>query len=126
MEASSAPKVAIIPFARGDRDECLFPVSMSGDGAQSHGASIGPDAIIACANLIKDTDAGIHRRGMAVLALGKTLKHEQRKEKHGREILSAEYLRKVKFVSTTVSDWRLYLSINLSCLSSLRRGSTQS
>lgn len=103
METSSAPKAAIIPFARGDRDECLFPVSEPGDGAQSHGASIGPEAIIACANLIKDTDAGMYRRGMAVLALGRTLKQEQGKEKHRREILPAKYLRKVLFVCTIYS-----------------------
>lgn len=129
MATSSATRAAIIPFARGDHDDRLFPVSVSGDGAQSHGASIGREAIISCANLIKDTDADIHRRGMAVVALGRTLRHEQGKEKHGGEILSAEYLRKVKFVSTTYSYSRRKLVIGahiLSCLKCLRRGSTQS
>ena len=49
------------------------------------------DAISRCAAIIKDTDAHIYRRGMAVLALGRTLGRELGNTQAGNLVWMQEF-----------------------------------
>lgn len=55
------------------------------------------EAVGRCTKIIKDTDAGIYRRGMAVLALGRTLAREMGRppQMAGNRDSFAEVVRKV-------------------------------
>lgn len=79
--AISTAMTAVVPAAQENDTAWLLSVASPDERAislQTRAAvqDAAHDAIGRCATIIKDSDANIYRRGMAVLALGRTLGRE--------------------------------------------------